>query len=276
MQFEKITSKKKRSKMILYFRRPLTRLCMVPTFLIIGAQKSGTSSLFNYLIQHPDIISPIIPREVHYFDLYYNRGPQWYMSNFPLSRKGKITGEKSPYYLYHPLVPERSLAFNSGFRLIVLLRDPVKRAYSHYNHQVRKGRESRPFREAVKTEMNRVESEHDRLARGEINYSFTHQHYSYLSRGRYVEQLDLWTKFFPRKQIYLETSERFFREPQTVCSEIFQFLDLPPATISSEKRHNSRTYDPILKTDQEWLANLFHQSNAKLADEYGVDINNWL
>jgi len=85
----------------------------------------------------------------------------------------------------------------------------------------------------------------------------------------------LWTRFFPRKQLYLETSERFFREPQSVCSEIFNFLELSPATISTVNRRNSGTYDPMPESDKKWLADLFRQSNAKLGDSYGVNINDW-
>lgn len=277
VNIKKIASKNKRREFILSLRRPLVRLCMMPAFLIIGAQKSGTSSLYNYLIQHPDIIPPVMrPKELHYFDLHYERGPHWYLSNFPFQHPGKITGEKSPYYLYHPLVPERVASFNKNLKLIVLMRDPVKRAYSHYNHQIRKGRESRPFRIAVEAEMDNVDLEHGRLAEGEIKFSFIHRHYSYFARGHYAEQLDLWMRFFPRKNFYLVTSERFFKDTQAVCSEIFGFLGLPPAAISTANRHNTGTYEPIPESDQKWLADLFRQSNKKLAESYAVNIDDWL
>lgn len=279
MKFKRITYNLRRKvyrKIIPNLRRPLANLCMPPAFLILGAQKSGTTSLFYYLMQHPDIVPPVVPGELHYFDLRYALGPQWYLSNFPLSRKGKITGEKSPYYLYHPLVPERSFAFDSSIRLIILLRDPAKRAYSHFNMLVRHGVEQRKLQVAIKEEMDRVESDHDRLARGEIDFSVAHQRYSYLARSRYVDQLDRWTKFFPRKQIYLETAERFSREPQMVCSEIFSFLNLPSAAISTRKRYNAYAYNSLSETDQKWLAQFFRQSNSRLADSYGVNINDWV
>jgi hypothetical protein len=268
--------KKKIKKIIPYFRLPLKALCMKPSFLIIGAQKAGTTSLFNYLIQHPDILPSVVKKEPHYFDLYYNKGRNWYLSHFPVRQKGKITGEKSPYYLYNPLAPERSYNFNPDFRIIVLLRDPVKRAYSHYHHEIENGREIRSFRKAIEEEMNRVDVAHERLIRKETSYSYIHQRYSYISRGKYAEQLDLWMKFFPREQFYIETAERFFREPQIVCSEIFDFLKLPSATISTTKRHNPGNYDAISESDKIWLTDFFRQLNAELEESYGVNIGEWI
>ncbi len=259
-----------------YIRFPLAHLCMKPNFLVIGAQKSGTTSLFRYLTQHHAILMPVIKKELHYFDLYYDRGPKWYLSCFPFKQKGKVTGEKSPYYLYHPLAPQRSYSFNQQFKLIILLRDPVKRAYSHFHHEIENGRENRAFREAVEKEMERVKVDHHRLACSEIGYSFSHQRYSYYDRGRYAEQLELWMNYFARSQFYIETAERFFKEPQAVCSEIFNFVGLAPFETSTKRRHNPGKYDPISRTDANWLAEMYRQDNMKLEKDYGVDISDWL
>jgi hypothetical protein len=259
-----------------YIKLLLVPFCIKPTFIIIGAQKSGTTSLFHYLTQHPDILKPIVRGELHYFDLHFVRGPNWYKSHFPLERNGKISGEKSPYYIYHPLTPQRCHAFNPNFKLIALLRDPVKRAYSHFHHEIENGRENRIFRQAVEQEMERVEKEHLRLARSEIAYSYPHQRFSYYARGNYVEQLDLWTKFFPRHQLYLETAERFFKEPKAVCSEIYNFLGIESFKVNTEKRHNTGNYDPISKLDERWLAEIYRENNQKLSQNYGVDISDWI
>ncbi len=271
-------SKKIRSKWrqaVPFIRLPLSNLCLIPDFLILGAQKSGTSSLFLYLSQHPDILSPCVNKELHYFDLNFKQPSKWYRAHFPFKKQGKITGEKSPYYIFHPLAPRRCREFNPEFKLIALLRDPVKRAYSHFHHEIENRRESRPFRRAVEEEMDRVEKDHDLLYQGNIDHSFAHQRYSYFARGRYADQLDLWTRFFPRKQIYLETAERFFRHPQQVCAEIFGFLNVSSRKISATKKHNKGTYDPISSSDQSWLTGLFREHNLRLADKYGVNINDW-
>jgi hypothetical protein len=262
-------------KIVPYIRSPLFSFCMKPTFLIIGAQKAGTTSLFRYLLQHPDILAPVVKKELHFFDLNFYRGSKWYCSHFPLQKYRKITGEKSPYYFYHPLVPKRSFEFNHKLKLIALLRDPVKRAYSHYNHEIENKREKRTFRQAINQEIKKVDIDHIRLSRSEISYSANHHRYSYYARGCYVEQLDLWMQFFPRDQFYFETSERFFRDPQEVCSEIFDFLKLKPFTPSTAIRHNSGKYDPIIESDKYWLAKMYKECNRKLAKAYMVDINDW-
>lgn len=275
MKPNRIIRKRIRQKLWPYFRRPLTPLCMTPTFLIIGAQKSGTTSMIRLLTQHPDILPPSFLEEVHYFDMQYQRGDAWYLTHFPLRRKGKITCEKSPYYLYHPLVAERVAKYDKNIRLIVVLRDPVQRAYSHYQMMKRRGWESRPFRVAAEEEMKRVESEHARLAKGEINFSIVHQRFSYVARGRYVEQLDVWTKIFPRKQIYITTSERFARETHAVSLEIFDFLGLRPFVMKETKRYNTHRYDPLSSSDAKWLADYFHPFNLRLAERYGINIYEW-
>lgn len=256
-------------------RLPLSRLCIIPDFLIIGAQKSGTSSLFLYLSQHPGILGPCVNKELHYFDLNFNRSSNWYRAHFPFKKQGKITGEKSPYYIFHPMVPRRCRDFNPEFKLIALLRDPVKRAYSHYHHEIENQRESRAFRRAVLDDMEQVENDHTLLYRGEIGHSRIHQRYSYFARGRYADQLDLWMRSFPREQIFLETAERFFQRPQEVCLEIFDFLGLTPWEITAGRLHNKGTYTAMSSEDIPWLAGLYKKHNARLAQDYGVDISDW-
>ncbi len=231
--------------------------------------------MIHLLTQHPDILPPVTHQEVHYFDLQYHRGNSWYQGNFPLRRMGKITGEKSPYYLYHPLVPERVAEYDKNIHLIIVLRDPVKRAYSHYQMMKRRGFELRPFRAAIDEETESVESEHIRLAKGDIKGSLVHQRFSYLARGRYVEQLDRWMRYFPKKKMYITTTERFARETQTVCSEIFDFLGMTPVKIHKVKRYNAHDYEPLNLSDEKWLADYFLPFNCKLADSYGVNIDEW-
>ena len=256
-------------------RIPFSSFCLMPGFLVIGAQKAGTSSLFNYLKQHPYISPPIMNKELHYFDLHYKRGDRWYRAQFPFNHTNKVSGEKSPYYLFHPLSPERAYEFNKNFRILVLLRDPVKRAYSHYNHEIENGREYRPFRVAVEQEINNVKKDHKKIMNSDINYSFTHQRYSYFMRGLYEEQLNLWLSYFPKESIYIQRSEKFFEEPQTVCSEIFQFLDLPDYKPNTKTRYNPGKYNPMKESDKFWLANLYKNPNIRLAKKYGVDISDW-
>src|SRR5262245_3882775 len=156
----------------LFYRSATSSLRLLPNFIIIGTQKGGTSSLYRYLMQHP-LIKPSFMKDVHYFDLHFAEGDNWYRARFPLSlykyylkqvkKQEIITGEASPYYLPHPHVPKRAAALVPQAKLIILLRNPVERAYSHYNHALKHKQETLPFEEAIKAEENRLRGELDKL-----------------------------------------------------------------------------------------------------------------
>lgn len=142
---------------------------MLPDFVIIGAQKSGTSFFYNLLTRHPQI-EKAATKEVHFFSRYYDLGPSWYNSHFPFPRQkdasNPLTGEATPYYLLHPLAARRAADTIPQARLIVMLRNPVDRAYSHYQHQVRMGNEPLPsFEEAIAAEGTRIEGEREKILR---------------------------------------------------------------------------------------------------------------
>jgi hypothetical protein len=213
----------------------------LPDALIIGAQKGGTTSLFNYLVQHPDVLPPF-GKEIHYFDLHYERGVRWYRGRFPYSHRlsrGKLTIDASPYYLVHPLAPRRAAQLLPEARLIALLRNPVDRALSHYQHEVRGGRESLSFAEAIERESERLEGEEERLRDDPRYYSASHHRHSYLQRGRYVEQLRRWAEHFPRSRLLVLQSEWLFRDPAAASSAVYHFLGLAP--------HRLARYQPFLQ-----------------------------
>jgi hypothetical protein len=200
----------------------------LPSALIIGAQRSGTTSLFNYLAQHPDVMPPL-GKEIHYFDLHYARGLRWYRGRFPFShrlRPPAITVDASPYYLPHPLAPERAAQLLPDVKLVAVLRNPVERAFSHYQHEVRDGRESLSFAEAIDREPERLAGEEERLQREPGYYSHNHHRFSYTHRGLYVDQLRRWARHFPRSSFLVVQSERLFREPAVVSALVYRFLGL--------------------------------------------------
>ncbi|UOQ45394.1 sulfotransferase domain-containing protein [Halobacillus salinarum] len=200
---------------------------MLPNFLIVGVQKGGTTSLYNYLVQHPQVMSSN-RKEVHYFDNNFSKGESWYKAHFPTCDKSGnvITGDASPYYFYHPLVPQRVYESSPDMKIIVLLRDPIKRAYSHYNHNIKNGREDRPFEKAINDEQSIIESEEKKLLKNRKSSSYFHQHYSYLSRGLYYEQLKRWLEFFPEEQICVLNSEEFYNSPSTSFNQVTDFLEI--------------------------------------------------
>ena len=135
-----------------------------------------------------------------------------------------ITGEATPYYLFHPHVPERIFSIIPGIKLIVLLRNPIDRAYSHYYHQVTHKRETLSFEEAIKKEYDRLNGEDEKMMKNKDYLSYNHAHFSYLSRGIYVDQLKRWFSIFPKNQILVLKSEDFFEDTSRIYNEVLSFL----------------------------------------------------
>jgi hypothetical protein len=212
------------------YRQWTSPLRGLPSALIIGAQRSGTTSLFNYLARHPDVRPPL-GKEIHYFDLHYARGLRWYRGRFPFRhrlRGDALTIDASPYYLFHPQAPARAARLLPAVRLVAILRNPIDRAFSHYQHEVRDGRETLSFPEAIEHEAERLGDEEERLRHDPSYYSYNHHRYSYAQRGRYLEQLTRWTQHYPRSRLLVLQSERLFSEPAAVCAELYRFLGLRP------------------------------------------------
>jgi hypothetical protein len=220
--------------------RRLRQARALPDVVILGAQKSGTSSLHYYLVQHPGVIAPL-RKEVHYFDVGYGHGEAWYRAHFGRRGQPGLNLDSSPYYLFHPAVPERLHALLPQARLIVLLRDPVRRAYSHYWHERDKGRETLEFEAAIAAEPARLGDSEAALAEGRIGRNAAHQHFSYLARGRYADQLERWFALFPREQFLVLRFEDLAREPLVALNRTLAFVGLPPAqTVRLEARHTRR------------------------------------
>ena len=212
-------------------RRPTSSLRSLPDVLIIGAQRCGTSSLYKYLGQHP-AVSPSIRKEVEYFSTRYTEGLSWYRSHFPLRRpssmKPPMTFEATPDYMLHPLAAERAFALVPDARIIALLRDPVSRAYSQYQHNLRLGHEPLSFDDALDAEESRLEGEVERLKADPAYLAHPLRRHGYVERGKYDEQLLPWLKRFPSDRFHIVRSEDFFVSPEASFQEILSFLELPP------------------------------------------------
>ena len=227
---------------------------LMPDFMIIGAQKGGTTSLYAYLVQHPNIFSAL-DKEMHFFDVHFHKGVLWYRSHFPtsihkhyienISMQDFLTGEATPDYLFHPHAPKRIAAFLPYVKLIVLLRNPVERAYSGYFHEVHMGRETLSFEDAIASEEERTEEGRGKVAAGEIYESYNRGHFSYLARGIYVDQLQTWFSFFPREQILILKSEDLYAQPATIFRQTLAFLNVP---IFEPKRLKKEGYEQYNKT----------------------------
>jgi hypothetical protein len=246
------------------WRLATAALRALPDLVILGAQKAGTTSLFHYLGQHPEVIRPF-RKEVHFFDHNFEAGPRWYRAHFPLSRQledGRITFEASPLYLFHPLSAERMAGIVPKAKLIAILRDPVERAISHYFMERRKGRDRLPLRDALAAEEQRLAG-----PIAERDYAFPgFAHFSYKSRGHYAEQLERYRAVFPAEQLLVLGSDDLFDQPEQTLRRVFEFAGVDPSfTVADlEARntgHNRTEADPGIVAE---LEDYFRPHNERL------------
>ncbi|KAF0821171.1 putative deacetylase sulfotransferase [Cytobacillus firmus] len=208
-------------------------------------------------------------KEIHFFDYNYNKGSNWYINQFPLlpSNKDIITGEATPYYLFHPLVPERTFNLLPNVKIIVLLRNPIDRAYSHYQMEYKRGIENLSFENAVKVEKKRLSNEIEKMLQNKFYKSKNHQFFSYLSRGIYVDQLKTWMSIFSKEQFLIIKSEDFYLNPSAILKNVITFLELPSREFNEYKEfkiHNEGHYSEMDSIIREKLIAFFQPHNQRL------------
>jgi hypothetical protein len=254
----------------------------LPDFVVIGAQKCGTGSFYNLLTMHPNVERAAV-KEVHYFDKKENfsKGIEWYRRCFPPPEREdgrrSITGEASPSYLISRHAPERLAEAVPQARLIVLLRNPVDRAYSHYHMAVRNGNELRSFEEVVEEDLawlleEEDETSHLGLADSPDSGGSGKPMHPYLRRGIYVDQLLRWREFFGDGQLLVLRSKDLFGRPQESLKLVLEYLDLPhwePKIPFHKAKHR---YEPMNPATRRRLEEFFEPHNRRLYDQLGVDL----
>jgi hypothetical protein len=246
---------------------PLRRL---PDFLVVGVQKGGTSTLYSYLQEHPQFDLP--RKEIHFFDLHYNEGLDWYRSHFRLrAASGRtVTGEATPYYLFHPLVPGRIRKDLPNAKFIMLLRNPVDRAHSHYQMIRSQGKiGGYTFEEVLKIEEETIAGETERIVANPLHSPEHHQVYSLLSRGKYFEQISRWFSVFPKEQFLVLRSEDFFRNPKDELQKVFDFLGVKAVYPNRNLVVNSGSYTPLDEKTAGRLKEYFAEDQRKLVQLLG-------
>ncbi len=262
-----------------FWRRQTGGLRLLPNFIIIGAQRCGTTTLYHYLVQHPQVAEASV-KEVHYFDLDFTKGTPWYRSHFITSiyksyiervtKRNLLVGEASPYYIFHPHVPKRVAQLLPSAKLILLLRNPVDRAYSHYYNEIRWGFETvSSFEKAIDIEAERLAGEVDKMMADEHYYSYNHHHFSYLARGIYLEQVERWLKFFDREQLLILKSEDFYRQTPAVFKQVLDFLNLPTWELPNYKNYNRADNPKIAPLTRKRLLDYFAPHNRRLTEYLG-------
>lgn len=259
---------------------------LLPDFLIIGTQKGGTTSLYNYLQAHP-CITPAARKEVHFFDrrLNLNKGLGWYRGHFPtcieryyahhLRKETFVTGEATPEYLFLPHIPYKVARVLPHVKLIILLRHPVDRAYSQYQHAVVQGHETRSFEEAINDQEARFAEEQVNILQDTDYERYTYMQHCYLTRSIYIDQLQRWMSLFPREQFLILKSEEFYAAPAVSLKQVLDFLSVPVSELHLRKieykPYNNNHYAAIDRALRKRLIAFFEPYNAHLYDYLGVN-----
>jgi hypothetical protein len=239
-----------------------------PDFLIVGTNKGGTTSLFAQLAEHP-AVRPSVRKEPHYFShRYLHKSKGWYLAHFPTASgaEDSLVFEASTSYLFHPAAADRARRFKADMKVLVLLRNPVDRAYSHYQHEVRKGRETLSFEESLDAEPERLRAGPTDPADGAWRRN-PYWTFSYVRRGQYAEDVERWLHAFRREHVLVLESEALFSEPTEQVRHVHDFLGLAPPVGTGVKAENQSRYPPMLPETRARLERHFATYNERL---YGL------
>ncbi len=273
---ERVTGATRQVDKMLTHRSALLR--MQPSFMIVGAQRSGTTSMYAYLAQHP-LIYHARHKELHYFNNPYRDDMGHYRSNFPVSLfkpEGAITGEATPEYMYLPNCIERIQGKFPAIKLIILLRNPIDRAFSHYSAAYGGKKEDLSFEEAIATEEDRLAGEYERETTNPRYKSLALHRQGYKARGHYAEQLERVFTLFPREQVHISQSEVMYKNTAQVYAQLIDFLNLPAYTRASFANQTDivreqlfvggRSVSPMAPETRPILVDYFKPHNERLYD----------
>jgi hypothetical protein len=246
-------------------RRKLERL----DFVLAGAQKSGTTALHYFLSRHPKITMGD-QQEIHFFDddTLFVSEPDYEQlhQHYPLLNPSTIAGDCTPSYIYHESAAERIWKYNPKIKFLIILRNPVDRAFAHWNMQRFRGREPLDFFDAVREEKSRIAG----APRGDA------RRFAYVDRGFYGQQLGRFFKFFPREQIKAVKFEEFKDKQRETVTSIFSFLGLKPLRSVRSKDRNVVPYERMMNWEERvFLYNLFAEDIAKVEQMLGWDCADW-
>ena len=259
------------------YRKMTSRLRQLPDFIIIGAGRAGTTALYSYLIQHPLIAAASTDNnesvaDLHFFEYIISNNIQWYKSHFPIlfskSNKHKnsfITGEYTSTYMYHPDVPKRIFNLLPKIKLIVILRNPIDKAYSTYQQQFRFGEYTTSFEDTINAEFRRIDLNKDFPELNSNNYDFENfVAQNIIRHGVYADYLETWLKIFDRKQILILNSDDLKKSTKETLRRVFNFLNVCDYDIKDTSQVNVGKYPTINKITRKKLIEFFKPHNQRL------------
>ena len=251
-----------------YFKRGISGITassrVLPDFIIIGTVRSGSTSLYYNICEHPSVLEASYD-EIGYFDSNYHLGQNWYRSMFPTQKMMdkiredtgySITGEDTPFYFWKEEVAERMFLDMPKTKIITILRNPVDRAYSNYNLAVRENNEKLTFEEAIDEEI-------EFLSKNSF-LETVNRFRSYLTKGVYVNQIKLWLDIFPRSQFHFLSTEQMKNEPHESLNQVFEFLSLPDYNIRNIQKRKLADYEKMNDSTRERLLKYYKPYNEKL------------
>ncbi len=251
---------------------------LLPDFIIIGTARSGTTSLYYNICQHPCVL-PAAYDELGFFDSNFHLGLNWYRSLFPTlfskwmvkhNKKFAITGEDTPFYIWSPLVAKRILKILPNVKLIVLFRNPIDRAYSNYHLGVRAGSENLSFEDAIQVELNQLKNNEIKPENKLEKYTTPR---SYIAKGFYADQLKIWLKLFNDEQLFIISTEDFESKPQETLDKIYDFLQIPKNHIINIKKHKVASYLKMKSETRQFLVDFYKKPNAELFSMIGQEFD---
>ena len=246
----------------------------LPDFIIIGTARSGSTSLYYNICQHPCVLSAAYD-ELGYFDSNFHLGLNWYRSLFPTlfskwvvkqKKQFAITGEDTPFYIWNPLVAKRILKILPKIKLIVLLRNPVDRAYSNYHLGIRAGSENLSFEDAIQIELKKLNEINDEFEHNVEKYTIPR---SYIAKGFYANQLKIWLELFNSEQLIIISTEDLESNPQGTLDKIYNFLKIPKNHKLIPEKQKKSSYRKMKNETREFLINLYKKNNAELFSMIG-------
>lgn len=251
-----------------------------PDFIIFGARRCGTTSLYTYLTQHPSVL-PALRKETFYFDHFFEQGERWYRSHFPTRaekallrpwRGSLVTGEATPGYLLDPFVPERIKRLMPDIKLIGVLRNPVDAVYSAYQFGIKRGTYSAEevvFEERILREQECLSGSVPCQCAPETVKHARH----FLSQYIYINQLQPWFDKFPRENILILISEELFGNPRQLFNSVQDFLEIPRHDLREYPVFNDNRYTQMAPALKKQLVDFYSPYNEKLANLIGRKLN---
>jgi hypothetical protein len=243
---------------------------MLVNFVIGGTQKGGTSALDSFLRQHRQICMPKSRKEIHFFDQETNFGPRpsyrKYHENFRPGPEHRAIGEATPMYMYWESAPYRIWSYNPEMKWILVLRNPVERAFSAWNMERERGAEPFPFEDAVAKE----------AARCRRALPLQHRIFSYIDRGFYAHQVRRIFNIFGPTRCLILLNEDLKNNHGEAMHKIFDFLDVDASVVPSPAKIFEQKYQATLKRElSEKLTETFYFDMKELERLIGRDLSHW-